>query len=398
VEVINMAGAVGAAVGVVSTVAGMGEQSRQRNIQRQQAQVQQYAQEVQYEQEKQAIKHQREFANQTRQLEDIQLAAQDKQMSNALTEQALQARTEEAQLGYQLELKGVQDESALRAANQALDLAEYQQGELYRQRTAQGLSRQSETAGQLNNQSAELQRYLTEGNSQQAAALLMNASMGQSDSKSSQITTDRKQEIANGLRTLMEQGTLTQEAVRQALYEEDIAATLEDAGLLDIALERIGAQTQFDVNKSMNSAQKDLLQTGKRKNAIGENLAQSTLAGGMLVRDTQRNIDKAFGDMGYTSQVDNAGIRNAGLMSSLQAQQASNSGSLFTTLANTAALGGSLYNAYQQMQPVTSYSSPVRGGNTTTGMNTPAKTKASSSGYYGPAYGNPSSGYYGPAF
>lgn len=393
-----MAGAVGAAVGVVSTVAGMGEQSRQRNIQRQQAQVQQYAQEVQYEQEKQAIKHQREFANQTRQLEDIQLAAQDKQMSNALTEQALQARTEEAQLGYQLELKGVQDESALRAANQALDLAEYQQGELYRQRTAQGLSRQSETAGQLNNQSAELQRYLTEGNSQQAAALLMNASMGQSDSKSSQITTDRKQEIANGLRTLMEQGTLTQEAVRQALYEEDIAATLEDAGLLDIALERIGAQTQFDVNKSMNSAQKDLLQTGKRKNAIGENLAQSTLAGGMLVRDTQRNIDKAFGDMGYTSQVDNAGIRNAGLMSSLQAQQASNSGSLFTTLANTAALGGSLYNAYQQMQPVTSYSSPVRGGNTTTGMNTPAKTKASSSGYYGPAYGNPSSGYYGPAF
>jgi hypothetical protein len=393
-----MAGAVGAAVGVVSTVAGMGEQSRQRNIQRQQAQVQQYAQEVQYEQEKQAIKHQREFANQTRQLEDIQLAAQDKQMSNALTEQALQARTEEAQLGYQLELKGVQDESALRAANQALDLAEYQQAELYRQRTAQGLSRQSETAGQLNNQSAELQRYLTEGNSQQAAALLMNASMGQSDSKSSQITTDRKQEIANGLRTLMEQGTLTQEAVRQALYEEDIAATLEDAGLLDIALERIGAQTQFDVNKSMNSAQKDLLQTGKRKNAIGENLAQSTLAGGMLVRDTQRNIDKAFGDMGYTSQVDNAGIRNAGLMSSLQAQQASNSGSLFTTLANTAALGGSLYNAYQQMQPVTSYSSPVRGVNTTTGMNTPAKTKASSSGYYGPAYGNPSSGYYGPAF
>lgn len=393
-----MAGAVGAAVGVVSTVAGMGEQSRQRNIQRQQAQVQQYAQEVQYEQEKQAIKHQREFANQTRQLEDIQLAAQDKQMSNALTEQALQARTEEAQLGYQLELKGVQDESALRAANQALDLAEYQQGELYRQRTAQGLSRQSETAGQLNNQSAELQRYLTEGNSQQAAALLMNATQGQSDSKSSQITTDRKQEIANGLRTLMEQGTLTQEAVRQALYEEDIAATLEDAGLLDIALERIGAQTQFDVNKSMNSAQKDLLQTGKRKNAIGENLAQSTLAGGMLVRDTQRNIDKAFGDMGYTSQVDNAGIRNAGLMSSLQAQQASNSGSLFTTLANTAALGGSLYNAYQQMQPVTSYSSPVRGGNTTTGMNTPAKTKASSSGYYGPAYGNPSSGYYGPAF
>ena len=393
-----MAGAVGAAVGVVSTVAGMGEQSRQRNIQRQQAQVQEYAQEVQYEQEKQAIKHQREFANQTRQLEDIQLAAQDKQMSNALTEQALQARTEEAQLGYQLELKGVQDESALRAANQALDLAEYQQAELYRQRTAQGLSRQSETAGQLNNQSAELQRYLTEGNSQQAAALLMNASMGQSDSKSSQITTDRKQEIANGLRTLMEQGTLTQEAVRQALYEEDIAATLEDAGLLDIALERIGAQTQFDVNKSMNSAQKDLLQTGKRKNAIGENLAQSTLAGGMLVRDTQRNIDKAFGDMGYTSQVDNAGIRNAGLMSSLQAQQASNSGSLFTTLANTAALGGSLYNAYQQMQPVTSYSSPVRGGNTTTGMNTPAKTKASSSGYYGPAYGNPSSGYYGPAF
>lgn len=393
-----MAGAVGAAVGVVSTVAGMGEQSRQRNIAKKQAEVQQYAQEVQYEQEKQAIRHQREFANQTRQLEDMQLAAQDKQMSNALIEQALVARTEETQLGYQLGLKQLQDQSTLNAANQALDQAEYQQEEQYRQRVAGSLNKQSEVAGQVNNQSMELQKYLNEGNQQAAAALLMNATQGQVDSKSSMIQTDRKQEIANGLRTLMEQGTLTDESLRQALYEKDIAATLKDAGLLDIALERLGANTQFSVNNTMNSAQQDLLETGKRKNRIGEQLAQSTLAGGSMLRDSQRNIDKSFSDMGFQSQTDNAGVRNAGLMSSLQAQQASSSGSLFTTLANTAALGGSLFNAYQQMAPVRGYSSPTRGVTPATGTNTPTRGSRASSGYYGPAFNEPSRGYYGPAF
>lgn len=381
-----MAGAVGAAVGVVSTVAGMGEQSRQRNIAKKQAEVQQYAQEVQYEQEKQSIRHQREFANQTRQLEDMQLAAQDKQMSNALIEQALVARTEETQLGYQLGLKQLQDQSTLNAANQALDQAEYQQEEQYRQRVAGSLNKQSEVAGQVNNQSMELQKYLSEGNQQAAAALLMNATQGQVDSKSSMIQTDRKQEIANGLRTLMEQGTLTDESLRQALYEKDVASTLKDAGLLDIAIERLGGETQFSVNKTMNNAQQDLLETGKRKNRIGEQLAQSTLAGGSMLRDSQRDIDKRFGDMGYQSQTDNAGVRNAGLMSSLQAQQASSSGSLFTTLANTAALGGSLFNAYQKMAPVRSYSSPTRGVTTTTGTMTPTQRTRASSGYYGPAY------------
>jgi hypothetical protein len=389
-----MAGAVGAAVGVVSTVAGMGEQSRQRNISRKQAEVQQYAQEVQYEQEKQAIKHQREFANQTRQLEDMQLKAQDTQMGNALTEQALQARTEEAQLGYQLELKGLQDTATLNAANQALDVTQYQLGEQERQRLAQSAGKQSESVGQVSNQSLELQKYLQEGNNAQAAALLMNASQGQQDSKSSQVTTDRKQEIANGLRTLMEQGTLTDEALRQALYEKDIASTLKEVGLYDVALERLGATTQNSVNDSMLSAQKDLLSTGKRKNKLGEDLARTTLDGGITLRDTQRNIDKRFGDMGYQSQTDNAGIRNAGLMSSLQAQKAASSGSLFTTLANTAALGGSLFNAYQMMAPTRGYSSPTRGGNT---MNTPTK-QSTSSGYYGPAFGNSSSSPYGPAF
>lgn len=393
-----MAGAVGAAVGVVSTVAGMGEQSRQRNIAKQQVKVQQYAQEVQYEQEKQTIRQQREFAQQTRQLEDMQLAAQDNQMSNALMEQALVARTEETQLGYQLGLKQLQDQSALNTANQALNQAEYQQDEQYRQRVAGSLNKQSEVAGQVSNQSMELQKYLSEGNQQAAAALLMNSTQGQVDSKSSMVQTDRKQEIANGLRTLMEQGTLTDESLRQALYEKDVASTLKDAGLLDIALERLGATTQFSVNKTMNTAQQDLLETGKRKNRIGEQLAQSTLAGGSMLRNSQRNIDKQFGDMGYQSQTDNAGVRNAGLMSSLQAQQASNSGSLFTTLANTAALGGSLYNAYQQVAPIRGYSSPTRGTTTSPGTKTPTQGTRASSGYYGPAFGEPLRGYYGPAY
>ena len=356
-----MAGAVGAAVGVVSTVAGMGEQSRQRNIQRKQAEVQQYAQEVQYTQEKMAIKQQQEFANQTRQLEDMQLAAQDLQLNNSLTEQALQARLEESQLGYQVELKQLQDESALQTANQALDLATYQQGELQRQRIGAADSRQSELSGQVSQAQTEVAKLLSEGKQSQAAALLMNASQGQQDSMTSDLQTDRRGEVSNTLRALMEQGGLTDEAVRQALYEKDVAATLKDAGLLDIMLERVGAQSQYDVNTSMSNAQKDLLTTGKRKNVIGEDLARKTLDGGISLRDQQREIDKRFGDMGFSAQGDNAGIRNAGIMSSLQAQQASSKGSLFTTLANAAAIGGSLYNAYEQVRPVQRYSSPVRG-------------------------------------
>lgn len=379
-----MAGAVGAAVGVVSTVAGMGEQSRQRNIQRKQSEVQQYAQEVQYEQEMMTIKHQKEFAAQTRALEDMQLKSQDMQMGNALNEQALEARLEEQSLTYQVGLKQLQDQSALQSASQALDIAAYQQGEAQRQRNAAADSRQQEVVGQVATQQSEVAKYLADGNNAQAAALLMNATQGQQDSVTSDIQTNRRGEIANTLRTLMEQGTLTDESIRQALYEKDVASTLKDVGLYDVALERIGAKSQFDTNNAMTSAQSDLITSGKKKNKLGEDLARTTLAGGIALRDQQRNIDTRFGDMGYTAQSDNAGIRNAGIMSSLQAQQASSRGSLFTTLANTAALGGSLYNAYEQVRPVARYSSPVRS----------ALPTAKNSNMYGPAL--PQVGSYGP--
>lgn len=357
-----MAGAVGAAVGIVSTVAGMGEQGRQRKIQQQQAQVQQYAQEVQYEQEKMNIRQQQAYAAQTRELEGMQLKAQDIQMTNALYEQAMQAQQEEQQLGYQLELKKLQDTAALDSANQALNLAEFQQQELNRNKQAQALGRQSEQVNAVTGQSAELSKLLSEGKQAQAAALLMNATQGQQNSLSSEVTTNRNQEVAGTLRTLMEQGNLTDEALRQAVYEKDIAAVLRDAGMLDIVQERLGAQTQFKVDDAMNRAQSDLLQTGKQKNRIGEQLASDTLKGGIALRDQQRDIDAKFSDMGFSAQGDNAGIRNAGILSSIQAQQASSRGSLFTTLANVAALGGSLYNAYETMRPVQQYRSPGVGG------------------------------------
>jgi hypothetical protein len=383
-----MAGAVGAAVGVVSTVSGMGEQSRQRNIQRKQAEVQQYTQEVQYEQEKMSIKHQKEFTAQTRALEDMQLKSQDLQMGNALNEQALAARQEEQSLTYQVGLKQIQDQSALQSASQALDIAAYQQGEAQRQRNAAADSRQQEVVGQVGAQQSEVVKYLADGNNAQAAALLMQATQGQQDSVTSDIQTNRRGEIANTLRTLMEQGTLTDESIKQALYEKDVASTLKDVGLYDVALERIGAKAQFDTSNSTTSAQSDLIASGKKKNKLGEDLARTTLAGGTALRDQQRNIDARFGDMGYAAQSDNAGIRNAGIMSSLQAQQASSRGSLFTTLANAAALGGSLYNAYEQVRPTARYSSPVRG------QSTSALPTAKSSNMYGPAL--PQVGPYGP--
>jgi hypothetical protein len=358
----------------------MGEQGRQRSIAKKTAEVQQYAQEVQYTQELMAIKQQKEYARQTRQLEDSQLRAQDLQMSNALQEQVLQARGEENNLAHQVEMKTVSDLQQLSAANSQLDNAQYQLGEQQRGRNAQADSRQSEQVGQIDQTSQQVAKYLSEGNQQAAAAALMNASMGQQDSKSSDLQTDRRSEVTNTLRTLMQQGTLTDEAVRQALYEKDVAATLKDAGMYDVLMERMGAQSQFDVNASTLNAQRDLLTTGKQKNKIGEDLASKTLSGGIALRDTQRNIDTKFGDMGFSAQGDNAGIRNAGIMSSLQAQQAASSGSLFTTLANTAALAGSLYNGYQQIAPTKSYSSPVRGASSTQGTNTPTRPK------FGPAF------------
>ena len=375
-----MAGAVGAAVGVVSTVAGMGEASRQRSIAKKSAQVQQYTQEVQYTQELMAIKQQKEYARQTRLIEDSQLQAQDMQMKSALQDQILQARGEENQLSNQLDMKSVSDAQQLRAATGQLDNAQYQLGEQQRGRNAQADSRQGEQLGQVDQTSAQVSKYLAEGNQQAAAAALMNSSMGQQESKSSDLQTDRRMEVSNTLRTLMQQGSLTDDAVRQALYEKDVAATLKEAGMYDILMERVGAQSQYDVNTIAGGAQRDLLASGKKKNKLGEDLAGATLRGGIAMRDSQRNIDKQFGDMGFNAQGDNAGIRNAGIMSSLQAQQAASSGSLFTTLANTAALAGSLYNGYQQIAPVKSYTSPVRGATTPEGTNTPKRPR------FGPAF------------
>ena len=379
-----MAGAVGAAVGVVSTVAGMGEAGRQRSIAKKTAQVQQYTQEVQYTQELMAIKQQKEYARQTRLIEDSQLQAQDMQMNSALQDQILQARGEENNLAHQVDMKAVSDAQQLGAANQQLDNAQYQLGEQQRGRNAQADGRQAEQLGQVDSTTAQVSKYLSEGNQQAAAAALMNASMGQQDSKSSDLQTDRRGEVTNTLRTLMQQGSLTDDAVRQALYEKDVASTLKDAGMYDILMERMGAKSQFDVNASTLGAQRDLLTSGKKKNKIGEDLAASTLSGGKALRDSQRNIDAKFNEMGYSAQGDNAGIRNAGIMSSLQAQQAASSGSLFTTLANTASLAGSLYNGYQQIAPVKQYSSPVRSVTPTSSTGTPMSQPARQR--FGPAF------------
>jgi hypothetical protein len=354
-----MAGAVGAGVGVVSTIAGMGEQSRQRNIASQQARVQQYTQEVQYEQEKMSIKQQKEYAAQSRKIEDIQLYAQDMQNRNALNDQMLAADQEQKSLEYQVAMKELQDRGALDGAKQQEVIARYGLGEQERQRIAQADSRQQETVGQLSQQQQQVAKFLSEGKQSQAAALLMNATQGQQDSVTSDNQTMGTKEIADTLRALSESGGLTEESIRQALSEKSVAEALKQAGLYDVALQSIGGQAQFDVNQSTTATQRALLATGKRKQDIGSQLATNTLEGGVTMRDQQRNIDKQFSNMGYQSQVDNAGVRNAAAMTAVQAQQAASKGSLFTTLANTAAIGGSLFNAYQQVKPVPRYSSPV---------------------------------------
>lgn len=357
-----MAGAVGAATGIVSTTANIIQSGQQRKAAKRQAEVQQYAQEVQYMQEKAAIEQQKRYAQLTRDVEAVQLAAQDTQQRNALNEQALQNQLEESQLGYQVAQKQLQDKAALSTAKSALDLAEYQQGELYRNRLGQAEARQSDAANQISQATGELAKYLQENDMNRAAAWILANAGGQQDS----LTSNLMQDPGAALRAQTTNESALEGAQTQRDLEVASAAIQRQLGLGDVAMERLGAQTQYDVNSLMTSAQQDLLGTGARKNRLAEGIANSTLDGGIKLRDQQRGIDAAFSDMGYQAQVNNAGIRNAGILSSLQAQQQANKGSLFTSLANIASIAGAGYNAYQMMKPLNQpvqrvYQSPVVG-------------------------------------
>lgn len=354
-----MAGAVGAAVGVVSTVAGMGESSRQRNIQRQQAAATQYAQEVQYQQEKYAIENQRAFNQQQYDLESMANQATDAQTRMQLADAQWGAMNEEMQLKYQVDLKQLTNQGERQAALQQTNVAEYMNNEQYAQRINASAQRQMESMGQVSQQEQQIAKFLSEGNAQQAAALMMQAQGGQMDSRTSDIANSRVKEVANALTALNNTGNLTEEALKQAVYEEDIANALRDAGNYDVILQRLGINTQADVNDRMVGLQQDLLTSGAKKNRLGERIASNTFDGSVNIRDTQRGIDKTFSDMGYQSQLSNAGIRSGAASIATQAQQQAASGSLFTTLANAASLGGSLYNAYNMMTPARQYQSPV---------------------------------------
>lgn len=354
-----MAGAVGAAVGVVSTVAGMGESSRQRNIQRQQAAATQYAQEVQYQQEKYAIENQRAFNQQQYDLESMANKATDAQTRMQLADAQWGAMNEEMQLKYQVDLKQLTNKGEREAALQQTKVAEYMNNEQYAQRINASAQRQMESMGQVSQQEQQIAKFLSEGNAQQAAALMMQAQGGQMDSRTSDIANSRVREVANTLTALNNTGNLTEEALRQAVYEEDIANALREAGNYDVVLQRLGINTQADVNDRMVGLQQDLLTSGAKKNRLGERIASDTFDGSVNIRDTQRGIDKTFSDMGYQSQLSNAGIRSGAASIATQAQQQAASGSLFTSLANAAALGGSLYNAYNMMTPARQYQSPV---------------------------------------
>lgn len=355
-----MAGAVGAAVGVVSTVAGMGESSRQRNIQRQQAAATQYAQEVQYAQEKNAIANQRAYNQQQYDLESMANKALDSQTRMQLSDAQWGSLNEEMQLKYQIDLKQQTNKGERDAALQQVNTAEYMLNEQQAQRSNAAAQRQIETTGQASQQEQQIAKFLSEGNAQQAAALMMQAQGGQMDSQSSDIANSRVKEVANTLNALNSSGNLTEEALTQAVYEEDIANALKEAGNYDLILQRLGINTQSGVNDRMIGLQQDLLTSGAQKNRLGERIASNTFEGSVNVRDTQRGIDKKFSDMGYQSQLSNAGIRSGAAGIATQAQQQAASGSLFTTLANAASLGGSLYNAYNMMQPAKQYQSPLQ--------------------------------------
>ena len=345
-----MAGAVGAAVGVVSTVSGMMESGRQKGIARQQAAVNQYAQEVQYEQQKLDIAQQLEFNKQQRALETVGLAAQDMQSRQFLIDQNQQSQKEAQQLQFQTDAQGLANRGALDQAKQLEQVQRYQLGEADQQRLAQSANRQSAQADQVSQQQAQLSQLIAQGRTQEAAAAIMQASGGQQDSKSSQVENDTLANTANNLQMLLNSDNLTSESLKQALYEKDVASALKEAGLYDIAMQSAGAQTQFDVNDTMNKLQGSLMGNAQQQTNIGQRLAKTTLDGSIGMRDQQRGIEAKFSDLGFQGQSNNASIRNAQSSAANQAAVASSSGSFFGTLANAAALGGSLFNAYQMVK------------------------------------------------
>lgn len=341
-----MAGAVGAAVGVVSTVAGMGEQSRQRGIARQQAAVNQYAQEVQYAQQKQEIVQQIEFTRQQRNAESMALSAQDLQSRQFLVEQQQEQSNQEQQLRFQSDSQRVALDAQLAAGKQQEALGNYQNNEAYSQRLGQAASKQSAQADAVTQQQAQLSKLIAEGRNQEAAAFIMQSSSGQQDSRSSVSQNTALADTGNKLKQLMAADTLTAESLQQALYDKDIAEALKQAGVYDLALQSIGNQAQYDVGVQGNNLQNSLMGNAMQSNAIGNRLAKDTLEGSISLREQQRNIESKFSDLGYQNQGTNAGIRNAASSAATQAQVAASSGSFFGTLSNAAQLGGSLFNAY----------------------------------------------------
>ena len=364
-----MAGGVGAAVGVVSTIAGMGEQSRQRKVVSQQAAVNKYAQEVQYEQQKNEIAQQIEFTRQQRTAENMALSAQDLQSRQFLADSTQEQTKQLQQLEYQTAAQNITNDAALAQGKQQIKVGEYQNNEAYNQRLGQAAGKQSATADQVTQQQAQLSQLIAQGRTQEAAAFMMQAGGGQQDSRSSQVENNTIADSANRLQQLLNSDNLTAESLQQALYDKDIAAALKQAGVYDLALQSVGNQAQFDTNKTMNDLQGSLMGNAAQSNAVGNRLAKSTLDSSIALRDQQRNVESKFSDLGYQNQSANAGIRNAASSAANQAASASSSGSFFGTLANAASLGGSLFNAYSMINrpgstPKNGLSAPVSANNT----------------------------------
>ncbi|AGY46495.1 internal protein [Cyanophage PP] len=351
-----MASPVNAAVGVVSTVAGISQSNKQARIQRQQAQVQQYASEVQYELQKQSLQQQKEYTRQQQALAEVQYRTEDAAARMALSEQEMQGLIGNAQAVFANKQQTLQEQARYQDTMRALEREQFAVGEQSRVRQGAALSQSEQANQQVTSQLQQVAQALEAGDKERAAMLAMQGANNQGDSVTSGILSNDTRDLVQALKAKVEAGRFTEDDLQQLMYNSEISSLVEQLGLSEVANQRQQTQSGLEYSQLMSQFNDRNLNYQQQQNALGLSSARGVLDTQSNLRDQQMNIDKAFSEMGYGVQLNNLSAAQGAQQANYQAMQSSaRGGGLLSGLS----VASSLFNVAapylfksQQTQPV----------------------------------------------
>jgi len=334
--------AVNGAVGVVSTIAGVSSANKQQRIQAQQARVQQYASEVQYETQKMAMAQQREYSRQQQALAEVQYRVEDTAARLALKEQELQGLMGNAQAVFANKQQTLQEQSRYQEAMMQAQQQQYAVNEQARAIQGQALSASQQANDQTAGQLSQVTEALRQGDRERAAMLAMQAAQGQSDTVTGGLLSNDTRSLVEALKAKAEAGRFTEDDLQQLQYNTELSGLLQELGLNEVDTRRMQAQNSLDYANTVGRMNDTNLGYQQQQNALGTQLAQSTLDATSNLRNQQMGIDRTFADLGYSVQLNNMSAANAAQQASYQAMSQSSKGN---GLLSALAIGGSLFNA-----------------------------------------------------